>query len=51
MSCGSKYEEGKNREKEGNAGLMGAWSHAQYAGERERESEREKTQKLIFKKL
>ena len=26
----------ENREKEGNTGLMGAWSHAQYAGERER---------------
>ena len=28
----------ENREKEC-AGLMGAWSHAQYAGERERERE------------
>ena len=27
----------ENREKEGNAGLMEAWSNAQYAGERERE--------------
>ena len=31
----------KNREKEGNAGLMGAWSHAQYAGETEREKHTE----------
>ena len=27
----------ENREKERNAGLMEAWSNAQYAGERERE--------------
>ena len=38
----------ENREKEV-AGLMGAWNHAQYAGERE--SEREETQKLYSKKL
>ena len=38
----------ENREKEGNAGLMGAWSHAQYAGERE--SEREKTE-IFYSKL
>ena len=37
----------ENREKE-DAGLMGAWSHAQYAGERE--SERENIEKLYFKK-
>ena len=37
----------ENREKEGNAGLMGAWSHAQYAGERERV--RERKQKLYSK--
>ena len=36
----------ENREKE-YAGLMGAWSHAQYAGEREREKH---TEKLYFKK-
>ena len=36
----------ENREKEC-AGLMGAWSHAQYAG---REREREKTQKTLFQK-
>ena len=35
----------KNREKE-DAGLMGAWSHAQYAGETEREKH---TKKLYFK--
>ena len=43
----------ENRRKE-NAGLMEAWSYAQYAGEtereREREREREKTQKTIFQK-
>ena len=49
---GSKCEECRaeanvkteNREKEC-AGLMGAWSHAQYAGERERVRERERKQK------
>ena len=40
MSCGSKLET-ENREKE-YTGLMEAWSHAQYAGETERESERER---------
>ena len=37
-------------QREGNAGLMEAWSHAQYAGETERERERENTQKTIFQK-
>ena len=37
----------EDREKE-DAGLMGAWSHAQYAGERE--SEREKTE-IFYSKL
>ena len=37
----------KNRENEC-AGLMGAWSHAQYAGERKRE--REKTENSIPRK-
>ena len=41
----------ENREKERNAGLMEAWSNAQYAGERERERVREKTQKTLFKTL
>ena len=36
----------ENREKE-DAGLMGAWSHAQYA--RERERVRENTEKLYSK--
>ena len=36
----------ENREK-ADAGLMGAWSHAQYAGERE--SERENTENSIPK--
>ena len=40
----------ENREKERNAGLMEAWSNAQYAGERERESKR-KTPKTLFKTL
>ena len=39
MSCGSNVKT-ENREKESNAGLMEAWSNAQYAGERERESKR-----------
>ena len=38
----------ENREKE-DAGLMGAWSHAQYAGERERERVREKTENFYSK--
>ena len=38
----------ETREKEGNAGLMGAWSNAQYAGERESESKR-KHRKLYSK--
>ena len=37
----------ESREKEC-AGLMGAWSHAQYAGERERV--REKTQEKLYSK-
>ena len=37
----------ENREKERNAGLMGAWNHAQYAGERERVRENTET---LFKK-
>ena len=41
MSCGSNVKT-ENREKERNAGLMVAWSHAQYAGEREREREHRK---------
>ena len=36
----------ENREKERNAGLMEAWSYAQYAGERERVRER-KTETLF----
>ena len=40
--------ETENREKK-DADLMGAWSHAQYAGERE--SERENTENYIKKKL
>ena len=40
MSCGSKNEDRNKREKEC-AGLMGAWSHAQYAGETEREKHTE----------
>ena len=36
----------ESREKEC-AGLMGAWSHAQYAGEGERECEREKHRKKL----
>ena len=48
MSCGSKLKT-EIRRKE-NAGLMEAWSYAQYAGEIEREREREKTQKTIFQK-
>ena len=43
MLCGSKLKK-ENRKKEGNAGLMEAWSYAQYAGEREREREREREQ-------
>ena len=39
----------EDREKE-DAGLMGAWSHAQYAGERERVRER-KHRKLYSKKF
>ena len=39
----------ENREKEGNTGLMGAWSHAQYAGERERVWERENRKSSITK--
>ena len=38
---------GKTERKKKCAGLMGAWSHAQYAGERERE----KTQKNSIQKL
>ena len=34
-------------QREGNAGLMEAWSQAQYAGERERERERENTENYI----
>ena len=37
----------ENREKERNAGLMEAWSYAQYAGERERV--RENTGEILFK--
>ena len=36
-----KQVEDRNQ-KERNAGLMEAWSHAQYAGETERETERER---------
>ena len=36
----------ENREKE-YAGLMGAWSHAQYAGEREREKHKTLFQKTL----
>ena len=47
VSCGSKWrQKTENREY---AGLMEAWSHAQYAGEREREWEREKTENSIQK--
>ena len=38
----------ENREKERNAGLMEAWSYAQYAGERERV--RERNTETLFKK-
>ena len=38
------------RKTEGNAGLMEAWSYAQYAEETEREREK-KTEKLYSKKL
>ena len=41
----------ENREKERNAGLMEAWSYAQYAGERERERVRENTEKNSIQKL
>ena len=47
MSCGSKLEI-ENREKE-YTGSMEALSYAQYAGETEREREREKHTKLYFK--
>ena len=47
MSCGSEYED--RNQKEGNAGLMEAWSHAQYARETERERERENTENSITK--
>ena len=40
MSCGSEYED--RNQKERNAGLMEAWSHAQYAGETERERKNRK---------
>ena len=51
MSCGSKYEDRKQKRKE-NAGLMEAWSYAQYAGERERERDREReTQKTLLQTL
>ena len=46
MSCGSEYED--RNQKERNAGLMEAWSHAQYAGETERERE---TQKPLLQKM
>ena len=46
MSCGSNVKT-ENREKESNAGLMEAWSNAQYAGERERERVRENTENSI----
>ena len=49
MSCESKLKT-EIRKKE-NAGLMEAWSYAQYAGEREREREREKHRKLYYKTL
>ena len=39
MSCGSKLKK-EIRKTEGNAGLMEAWSYAQYAGETERETEK-----------
>ena len=40
------------RRKEGNAGLMEAWSYARYAGERERERvrEREKKHRNLYSK-
>ena len=44
MSCGSKYEDRKQKE---NAGLMEAWSYEQYAGETERETHR----RTLFQKL
>ena len=47
MSCGSKLKT-EVRKKEGNVGLMEAWSYAQYAGETERERE-QKTEKLYYK--
>ena len=43
-----KQVEDRNQ-KERNAGLMEAWSHAQYAGETERERERENTENYIPK--
>ena len=48
MSCGSEYED--RNQKERNAGLMEAWSYAQYAGETETETEKN-TEKLYSKKL
>ena len=47
MSCESKYKDRKQKRKE-NAGLMEAWSYAQYAGETERER---KHKKLYYKIL
>ena len=37
----------ENREKE-DAGLMGAWSHAQYAGKTEREKHTENSNSILF---
>ena len=49
MSCGSKYEDRK--QKEGKTQVQWkAWSYTQYAGERQREREREKTHKTLLQK-
>ena len=49
MSCGSKYEERKTEKKETQVQWK-AWSYAQYVERQsEREREREKTHKTLFK--